>query len=213
MSGGGMLRTAPIGETTAIHLAAGKADLSLRWALRAATQDVHDRLHRHAAFAAIQDATIGLADYQDLLVRLYGFYLPFEAAMGIAPDRSNWLAGDLVALNSNRVLHAAPMCRHVPRLDSLYFRLGALYVAEGSALGGRELAHCLDPLLGKGGTEGRHFFIGRGAGTGEAWRSYLAQLSAAPPEPSARAEIIKGAVETFAAFEHWLNGWSTSPHV
>ena len=61
-------------------------------------------------------------------------------------------------------------------------------------------------------TEGRQFFIGRGAGTSEAWRSYLAQLSAAPPEPSARAEIVKGAVEVFAAFEHWLNGWSASSH-
>jgi heme oxygenase len=52
-----------------------------------------------------------------------------------------------------------------------------------------------------------------GAGTGKARRRYLSQVSAAPPEPFARAEIIKGAVETFAAFEHWLNGWRTSSHV
>jgi hypothetical protein len=79
---------------------------------------------------------------------------------------------------------------------------------RGVSAGGRGL----DRLLGKDVTEGRQFFIGRRAGTGEAWRSYLAQLSTAPPEPSVRAEIIKGAVDTFAAFEHWLNGWSTSSH-
>jgi len=212
LSGGGTLRAAPIGEMIPRRMATGKAVPSLRLALRAATQDVHDRLHRHAGFAAIQDATIGLADYQDLIVRLHGFYVPFEAAVAIEPDRSNWLAGDLEALDLKRPLHAFPKCWHVPRLDSAHLRLGALYVAEGSALGGRDLARGLDRLLGRDVTEGRQFFIGRGAGTGEAWRSYLAQLSAAPTEPSARAEIIKGAVETFAAFEHWLNGWSTSSH-
>ena len=83
---------------------------------------------------------------------------------------------------------------------------------KGQPWGGRDLVRGLDRLLGKDVTEGREFFIGRGAGTGEAWRRYLAQLSAAPSEPCARAEIVRGAVETFAAFEHWLNGWSTASH-
>ncbi len=185
------------------------AHVPLRSVLRAATHEVHERLHRHAGFAAIQSATIGLADYRNLIVRLYGFYLPFEAAAAIRPDRSKWLVDDLKALGLDRPLHALPKCPHVPRLDSAHLRLGALYVAEGSALGGRELARGLDRMLGQDVAGGRRFFIGRGPETGEAWRGYLARLSAAP---SARAEIIKGAVETFAAFEHWLNGWSTLAH-
>jgi heme oxygenase len=119
---------------------------------------------------------------------------------------------DLKALGLRRPLEGFPLCQDVPRLGSAHLRLGARYVAEGSALGGRDLARSLDRLLGKEVTEGRRFFVGRGSGTGEAWRSYLAQLSAAPDEPSARAEIIKGAVATFAAFEHWLDGWSTLSH-
>jgi heme oxygenase len=194
-------------------MATGKAASSLRLALRAATQDVHTRLHHHSGFVAVQDATIVLADYEALIARLYGFYVPFEAAMAIEPERSNWLARDLTALNHKRPLHTLPMCRHIPRLDSQYLRLGALYVAEGSALGGRELARGLDRLLGKDVTQGRQFFIGRGAGTGESWRRYLAQLSAAPPELSAHAEVIRGATGTFAAFEHWLNEWSGPLHV
>jgi heme oxygenase len=209
---GGALKPAQIREMVPLRRATGKAAPSLRLELRAATQDVHGRLHHHAGFAAVQDATISLAHYEALIVRLYGFYVPFEAAMAIEPERSTWLAGDLAALDHKRPLHALPMCRHIPRLDSAYLRLGALYVAEGSALGGRELARGLDRLLGTGVAEGRQFFIGRGAGTGEAWRAYLALLSGAQSEPSACAEIIKGAVKTFAAFEHWLNGWSTSSH-
>ncbi len=187
------------------------AETSLHRVLRAATRDVHDRLHRHAGFAAVQDATIGRGAYRDLVVRLYGFYAAFEVAAAVGPVRSTWLASDLEALGLARALHALPRCPHVPRLDTAHRRLGALYVAEGSALGGRELARSLDRLLGTDVTAGRRFFIGRGPQTGEAWRGYLAQLSAAPSETSAQAEIVTGAVETFAAFEHWLNGWSTSP--
>lgn len=211
LNGGGTLKPAPT-DMVPLRRATGKAAPSLRLELRAATQDVHGRLHHHAGFAAVQDATISLAHYEALIVRLYGFYVPFEAAMAIEPERSTWLAGDLAALDHNRPLHALPMCRRIPRLDSAYLRLGALYVAEGSALGGRELVRGLDRLLGMGVAEGRKFFIVRGTATGEAWRAYLALLSAAQPEPSACAEIIKGAVKTFAAFEHWLNGWSTSSH-
>lgn len=122
LSGGGMLGPAPAGEMIPLRMAAGNAVPSLRLELRAAIQDVHDRLHCHAGFAAIQDATIGLADYQDLIVRLYGFYVPFEAAVAIGPDRSNWLAGDLKALDPTRPLHAVPKCWHVPRLDSAPLR-------------------------------------------------------------------------------------------
>ena len=200
------------GHITPVHIETEMAHVPLHSVLRAATQEVHERLHLHAGFAAIQNATIGLAEYRNLIVRLYGFYLPFEAAAAIRPDRSKWLVNDLKALGLDRPLHTLPKCPHVPQLNSAHLRLGALYVAEGSALGGRELARALDRFLGKDVAGGRQFFIGRGPKTGEAWRGYLAQLSAAPSEPSIRAEIIKGAVETFAAFEHWLNGWSTLAH-
>jgi heme oxygenase len=132
MSSDQAARAAPIGEMIPLHVTTGNAVPSLRRELRAATQDVHDRLHRHVGFAAIQDATIGLADYQNFI----GFYEPFEAAGAIGPDRSSWLAGDLEALDSRRPFHAVPKCWHVSRLDSAHLKLGALYVAEGSALGG-----------------------------------------------------------------------------
>ncbi len=202
----------PVGEILRLDPQRGNTVPSLRQELRAATQDFHDRLHCHVGLAATQDATIGLANYKDLIVRLYGFYVPFDAALATGPNRSGWLERDLEALDLGQSLHSVAMCRHVPSLESSHLRLGALYVAEGSALGGRELARGLDRLLGKDVSAGRRFFIGRGTGTGEAWRNYLAQLAAIPPEPSARAEIIKGAVETFAAFEHWLNGWSASSY-
>jgi len=210
LSGGGIPRSASVRELVSLRTGSYRVEPPLRSVLREATQDVHDRLHRHAGFAAIKDASIGMVAYQEIIVRLYGFYVPFEAAAAMRPDRSQWLADDMSALGLKRSLHALPLCQDVPCLANAHRRLGALYVAEGSALGGRDLARGLDSLLGKNVMMGRQFFTGRGARTGEAWGIYLAQLSAAPPDPSVRLEIINGAVETFAAFENWLSGWSTS---
>lgn len=211
LSGGddlGAIRPATIGN----RVDTGVEDVPLRCLLRTATQEVHGRLHLHSGFAAVQSATITRADYESLLVRLYGFYVPFDAAVAAAPCRSKWLEDDLRSLGLGRALSVLPRCPHVPSLDNGLLRLGALYVVEGSALGGRDLARGLDRLLGKDVTEGRRFFLGRGSGTGQAWRHYLARLSAAPPERTARAEVVKGAVATFAAFEHWMAGWSTRSH-
>ena len=184
---------------------------AFRWVLREATQDVHQRLHRHDGFAAIQNTTIDTASYLRLLLRLYGFYVPFEAAADIGRDRSAWLEDDMRTLGVDRqALGAAAMCNEIPCLKSADARLGALYVVEGSALGGRDLGRNLDRLLGPEAIDGRRFFLGRGPGTGAAWKRYLAQLSASSAEPESRTKIIGAAMETFAVFEKWLSGWSTA---
>jgi heme oxygenase len=100
------------------------------------------------------------------------------------------------------------LCADIPRYDGLERRLGALYVVEGSALGGRVLCRGLDRLLGVEAIEGRRFFAGRGAGTGDAWRGFLDRLATVGPEPIGRAALVSGAIETFEAFETWLGGWS-----
>lgn len=216
-----LINAEPQLSTLKAHLAAEAeteagmaADISVapfRWVLRQATQDVHQRLHRHDGFAAIQNTTIDIASYRRLLVRLYGFYVPFEAAADIGCDRSAWLEDDLRALGvDQRGFGTTPMCNDIPCLKSADARLGALYVIEGSALGGRDLSRNLDQLLGPEAINGRRFFLGRGHGTGEAWRRYLAQLSTSSAEPEARSKITRAALETFAVFEKWLSGWSAA---
>jgi heme oxygenase len=178
----------------------------LRAILRDATQDVHERLHHHPGFAAVQAAHIGLCQYRALLTRLLGFHAPFEAAVGAPPERSGWLMSDLDFLGARRAA-PAPHCLYLPRLDTPERRIGALYVVEGSALGGRELAKRLDGLLGADAVAGRRFLLGRGADTGAAWRAYLARLESFANLGAARRDIVAAALETFAAFEQWLDGW------
>jgi heme oxygenase len=183
--------------------------MSLRQILREATSATHERLHHHPGFAAIQDGTINLAQYRSLLVRLYGFYLPFEAAVDIAGNRSAWLRADLAAVTAGGyALATIPQCSSLARFDTQARQLGALYVVEGSTLGGQHLARNLDPLLGALVPEGRRFFLGRGSNTIAGWKVFLARLTVVGSTRAARDEIVEAAVTTFSIFEEWLRDWS-----
>jgi heme oxygenase (biliverdin-IX-beta and delta-forming) len=196
-----------VGDGEIVRLPSGAA--GLREALRAATSEVHERLHGHDGFAAVQAGTIDGKAYRHLLSRLYGFYRPFEAAARLAPQRTRWLEQDLEALGVCAVSRVTlPRCAAFPPRLCPDHVLGARYVVEGSALGGRGMARQLDALLGPGVMAGRQFFSGHGADTGSAWRDYLALLAREPrPMPQCSA-IIDGANATFATFEHWLAGWN-----
>ena len=111
----------------------------LRDALRAATAEVHERLHHHIGFAAVQAGTVSRATYVTLLGRLYGFYRPFEAAAHLSPERTRWLEIDLTALGVDTAARETlPRCTFQPLSPDQI--LGARYVVEGSALGGRGMA-------------------------------------------------------------------------
>lgn len=182
--------------------------LPCREMLRVATRAPHERLHLHAGFSAVKDGRIERPDYLALLIRLYGFYLPFDIAAGQEPVRTQWLAEDLSALGFGAAsLPCIRLCADIPRYDCQPRRLGALYVVEGSALGGRMLGRGLDALLGATAIAGRRFFAGRGAATGTAWLGFLDQIAAIDAEPSGRAALVSAAVETFEVFETWLHGW------
>jgi heme oxygenase len=184
---------------------------ALRDALREATADVHERLHRHQGFAAVQAGTIDRQAYEQLLGRLYGFYSPFEVAGQIEPERTRWLEFDLDALGvSAAAREKLPRCARFPPRLSPDHVLGARYVVEGSALGGHGMARQLDALLGPGVTAGRQFFSGHGAATGSVWRAYLALLSMEPRSAPECQAIIDGANATFATFEQWMTGWKNA---
>ena len=183
----------------------------LRDALRMATADVHERLHHHIGFAAVQAGSIDHMAYIKLLSRLYGFYRPFETAAELSPERTRWLESDLTALGVDAAeREKLPRCAAFPHRFSADHILGARYVVEGSALGGRGLARQLDGLLGTGVAAGRQFFSGHGAATGAVWREYLALLSAVPSQVVQRTAIVDGANATFATFEQWLTGWNNN---
>lgn len=145
-------------------------------------------------------------------MRLYGFYLPFEATTHVGPIRSEWLANDLAALGvGDRRRGSVARCAALPVLDNPDAVMGALYMVEGSALGGHGLARKLGALLGEC-DGGRQYFSCAGADIGNGWRAFLATLAAVPADAAARARVVAGATGTFDAFEQWLGGWESMDH-
>lgn len=182
-----------------------------RDALRAATEDAHLRLHAIPAFRALAEGRLARRAYGDLLRRMLGFHAALEARLAAAPSlvpygvdlaarrRTHLLRADLDWLGATAGAPLAP----VPAFVTAAAALGGLYVAEGSTLGGRQLARALDAILPPG-VDGRRFLLGHAERQGEMWRACCAAIEAAGDSPPCRAAMIEGAVATFAAFETWF---------
>lgn len=172
--------------------------------LREATHETHLRLHGLPQFAAIAAERLTRGAYADLLQALRRFH----GAVARAAEH-----GGLAALSSSRrrldlleadlgTLGAAPS-----RIASAWTSspgaclYGALYVAEGSALGGKVIARQLDYLLGDR-AEGRTFFRGDGD-IGPRWRAFLAALQRDCGEGEL-PQLVAGAEAGFALFERCL---------
>lgn len=181
----------------------------MRGRLREATNDAHQRLHGHDGFAAAAKGDISRPDYIDLLVRLYGFHRPFEqaareaAAFDLAGrGRADMLAADLAAFGVDA--SASPLCAEV-RIDrDEPILLGALYVVEGSTLGGAHIARA----LGRRYCEGeRRFFLGYGERQGVMWRALVERLETLAEDSAAADLATASAADTFALFEGWMRDW------
>jgi heme oxygenase len=88
-------------------------------------------------------------------------------------------------------------------LPSFPHALGALYVAEGSALGNRVILRAIRGRLPvKGATA---FLEGQGAATGARWTALRAALDLwGERHPASAPEVVAGARATFQAYARWL---------
>ena len=180
-------------------------------ALRAATEAAHLRLHAIPVFDALAEGRITRAAYAGLLRRKLGFHAALEARLAEVPA----LAGFGIDLTARRRTHllradiawlgaeAEAPCAPLAAFASPAAAPGGLYVAEGSTLGGRQLALALGGILPPG-LDGRRFLLGHGERHGEMWRSCCAAIDRCGTAPQARAEMVQGALATFAAFESWF---------
>jgi heme oxygenase (biliverdin-IX-beta and delta-forming) len=193
---------------------------SIRARLRAATAEAHERMHAHPGFAAAAAGTIRVADYRQLLARVYGFHRPFESAaraaavsLGLDFDieeraRSPALLADLKSLGLGLdAIARLPLWAPRSSLASVGAVLGALYVLEGSILGGVQIARALRGVLGDDSGDGRRFFLGRGNRQSGMWRAFLERLEGLSEDQRQSARAVEAAVVTFQDFENWMEGW------
>lgn len=196
-----------------------RADLRSR--LRDATREPHERLHGHPGLGAAAAGRLDPAAYGDLLGRLYGFHRRFEAGFADAPPemaeaielharaRSQALARDLGELGQATRVDALPLCQTLPCLTTEPQWLGALYVTEGSTLGGAQIARALAEAGFASGQ--RQFFEAYGERRSAMWRSFLARLDRHADDEQAASDAEQAALAAFDAFETWMRDWRGAP--
>lgn len=189
----------------------------LRARLSEATRAAHERLHGHSGFSAAAAGRLDARAYRDLLARLYGFHQPFEAEFAKAPPdmaraielgsrrRSQALVQDLRSLGFAADETELPLCRALPNCICEPEWLGALYVTEGSTLGGAPIARALEQAGFT--TAQRRFFEAYGERRGAMWRTLLARLESHADDPGAAKKVERSAQALFEAFEVWMRDW------
>lgn len=150
-------------------------------------------------------------DYAGLLQLFYGFFAPLQARVTAfltpadlpdLPQRrtSQWIRDDLAALGFPS-LHTS-VCRQLPPITSPPHAWGALYVMEGSTLGGKMIRNM---LLDQGGSAispaHTRYFTGYGAETGSRWKTFLEALN---QQQEQAQTIIMAAQTTFLSFKDWI---------
>ena len=150
-------------------------------------------------------------DYASILKMFYGFFHPLETRIKqqIAQDilldideRRNalFILNDLIAIQHSTG-HIA-LCESLPKINSSLAALGAMYVLEGSTLGGRMISRMLmKNTLVPFSNSNLHFFNGYKDETGKKWTSFLAVLEEHAEGVDA---IVSAANETFNCLTQWM---------
>lgn len=182
--------------------------------LRSATDDAHRRLDEIVDQAGFFDDRSSYARYLEATLRARQ---PLELALTdsgaetlfeVWPDRRI-----VAALREDiaDVTGAAPAADPTVIVSTLSAAqaIGGLYVLEGSALGGRQLAvraHALGMSPAHGA---RHF--ARQTAIPKSWSTFLRVLEALPLDAAGEDACIAAAIEVFASFERAYTGVAMPP--
>ena len=185
------------------------APVPLRDRLRAETRDEHEATER-ALEGTLRVAT--LAGYRRLLGRLYGFHVVWEpAAASVIADEAFFgarrklvlIADDLRSLGVTAAeIAALPPISPCPAPRDFADAMGAMYVVEGSTLGGQIIARRLESSLGSAVAGALSYYRPYGPRCGSMWRAFLARLNDEPA--GAHDRIVASARATFAGLRRWL---------
>jgi len=179
---------------------------ALHQRLRSATATAHAALERDLDWVARVATREG---YRGLLARLHGFHVTWEPAIGAALADGDFfdlrcrvpaLAQDLTYLGlSSTGIEDLPQARPIP-LPSPAAAMGALYVLEGSTLGGRVIGRHITATHGLTGP-GLAYYSGHGARTGAMWLAFRTRLDTFEGDA---AQVVSAANGTFDAMRDWL---------
>jgi heme oxygenase len=176
--------------------------------VRAATYAHHQTLD-HSMIPYIE-AVQSTNDYAALLLLFYGFFKPVYDSIDLFIDRAylpdyqsrrkpEWILNDLEELEVNSTIK---LCKHISVINNNAAAFGALYVLEGSTLGGMVIRKIISNKLHI--DKGLTFFSGYGKQTRERWNVFIHSLNNIHCNNIADDKVIQTAAATFTFFKEWL---------
>ena len=194
---------------------------TLRDALKESTRAQHDSIESAMKVSEWSKTKDG---YRQVIERFYGFHLSMEAAIWaheeelreIFPDLANrtrlpLIEKDLRALgDSEEKIAELPVCEDLPDLSTPARAAGALYVLEGSTMGGMMMAKWLQEEHGYTPESGSAYYKAYGDQTMPMWQAFTKGLADERLEAN-RDEVVEAAGGTFAALENWFRTADIQP--
>jgi heme oxygenase len=158
--------------------------------------------------------------YLRVLERLQPIIATWETYLALAPglpdgsfrserNRLPLLVQDLEFLRGSGGRAADEQACVLPVLDGNAQWMGAMYVMEGSRLGGQLIARHVEETLSLAPGEATRYFRGFGDRTGPMWKEFVQRLQQDVPDGETE-EAILGAKKMFATFGAWMRGESAS---
>lgn len=171
--------------------------------IKEATKAAHQNLEKKVVLKL--KAIRNQADYADLLKHFYAYFSHIEETIkpfiteSILSDyaqrrNSGYIKADILELGSN--ISELPYTT-VPEIENAVQALGALYVLEGSVMGGSIIVKMLEK---EGVSKGISFFSGYGEATGMMWGNFIGVLNGQAKTEQDEEQAITAANETFKHF-------------
>jgi len=178
--------------------------------LKEATQTNHQQLEK--ALVGRMKATRSEQEYIDLLKIFYSYFGGLEIMInqvidaGLLPDSTERRKTQALANDLQFLVSAVPQQASgdsLPALNSHLQALGALYVIEGSTLGGKIISKMMQQQMGLD-VQALTFFTSYGDRTEQMWDTFKEALNHQAKNPEQEAVVIAAANETFLKFREWF---------
>lgn len=174
-------------------------------ALRAGTKQHHDNVEAAMQSSQIMDKTL---THEGFLRLLRINYLYMSALEKVLAENKEWFEGlnlderlgKTANLENDLKLYGADL----PTTTEAYFEgwsfprlLGALYVGEGSSLGGQVIHRTLQSNTNLHDIDQTLFYKGYAEQTGPMWKAFMAYLETAPVKSEDVPQVVAGAQDAF----------------
>lgn len=185
--------------------------------LKTDTSLAHRQLERNICLSRLFQTDYTVGEYRYLIAKFYGFFSAIEPfifanlepanhALLAHRRKTDLLVKDLSLLDiDNFNPRTMTLCDQIPVLNSFARQMGALYVLEGSTLGGRIISKKLIDHFGNAIIPTLNYYQSYGDKVIDEWSAFHRFMADRFDGKEIETnEVVSAAIETFSCLDQWL---------